>query len=326
MRGERLCASARAAAPLIRPAATFSPPPRKGEGARAGVLLAFLSVWLLGGLATAATFDAVNTSLTAGGRQSVGTVVVDASVGGIGGSASLGTVIARHGVAGQLTDLQSVAVSASAASLNEGATRQLAATAVYTDGTTLTLAATAVTWSASGGALASVSAAGLATAATVYQNTNGLARADYLGAFGTLTLAVANVSTDDFNTYASDGLDDAWQVQHFGVGSASAAATADPDGDGQNNLVEYLAGTTPTSSTSAFNVGINAASLLPRTVNFSPLVAGRTYTVEFTTNLATRIFSALPFGLASDTNGIRYVTDGSPTNAARYYRVRISLP
>ena len=37
--GEGLRASAQAAAPLIRPAATFSPPPRKGEGTRGSVLL-----------------------------------------------------------------------------------------------------------------------------------------------------------------------------------------------------------------------------------------------------------------------------------------------
>ena len=39
--GEGLRASALAAAPLIRPTATFSPPPRKGEGARRGIRLAF---------------------------------------------------------------------------------------------------------------------------------------------------------------------------------------------------------------------------------------------------------------------------------------------
>jgi hypothetical protein len=322
--GEGLRASAQAAPPLIRPAATFSPPPRKGEGARTGLLFAFLCACLLSGVATAATFEAVNTSLTAGGRQSVGTFVVDGSIGGIGGSASVGTVIARHGVAGQLTDLQSVAVSASPASLNEGTTRQLTATAVFTDATTLSLAATAVTWSATGGGLASVSTTGLATAATVYQDTNGVARADYLGQFGTLTLAVANVSTDDFSTYAGDTIDDAWQVTHFGLASASAAASADPDGDGQNNLFEYLAGTTPTSAASAMTVAI-AKSGAQRTVSFAPVTAGRTYTVEYATSLTTRNFTPLT-GTPVDNAGTRSLTDSSTSDAARYYRVRISLP
>lgn len=115
-------------------------------------------------------------------------------------------------------------------------------------------------------------------------------------------------------------------MQYFGLANASAAPTADPDGDGQNNLLEYLAGTTPTSGTSAFTVGISAASLVPPKVSFSPLAAGRTYTVEFTTNLTTRQFSALPAGSVSETNGVRYVKDDTATNAARFYRVRISLP
>lgn len=287
---------------------------------------ALLALWVCAATSFAATPALVNSAVTPGGRQTVGTIVVDSAIGGIGGSASVGTVIARHGAAGQLTDLANVAVSASATTVNENATSQLAATAVFTDATVSPLAATSVAWSASGGGLASVSASGLATAATVYQNTNGLARADYLGAFGTLTLSVLNVGTDDFGTYASDGLDDAWQVTHFGVGNANAAATADPDGDGQNNLLEYLAGTTPTSGASLFTVGINAANSQPRTVSFSPLAAGRTYTVEFTTDLRTRIFTALPPESLSEVNSVGYARDATATNAARFYRVRISLP
>lgn len=273
----------------------------------------------------AATPALVNSAVTAGGRQTAGTIVVDSAIGGIGGSARVGTVLARHGAAGQLTDLASVAVSASAATMNEAATSQLAATAVFTDATVSPLAATSVAWSASGGGLASVNASGLATAATVYQNTNGIARADYLGAFGTLTLSVLNVGTDDFGTYAGDTLDDAWQVTHFGVGSASAAATADPDGDGQNNLLEFLAGTTPTSGASAFALGIAQTGASQRTVSFAPVTAGRTYTVEYATSLTTRNFTTLG-GTPVDNAGTRSLTDTSTANAARFYRVRISLP
>ena len=267
----------------------------------------------------------VHSANTAGGRQTVGSVVVNSAIGGIGGVASVGTFVARHGFAGQLTDVQSIAVSASPASVNEGATRQLAATATFTDSTVLPLASTTPTWSVSGGGLASVSATGLASAATVYQHTNGVARADYLGLFGTLTLAVLNVNTDDFGTYAGDTIDDAWQVTHFGLASASAAATADPDGDGQNNLFEYLAGTTPTSGTSVFTLAISASSASQRTVSFSPVTAGRSYTVEYATSLSPLNFTTLS-GTPVDAAGTRSLTDPSTANAARYYRVRISLP
>ena len=178
----------------------------------------------------------------------------------------------------------------------------------------------------SSGWLASVSSSGLATAAIVYQNTNGVARADYLGQFGTLTLTVLNVNNDDFGSYAGDGIDDAWQVQYFGIGNANAAPTADPDGDGQNNLLEYLAGTSPTNSASAFTLGISAPAPGQRVVSFSPISVGRTYTVEFTTSLTTRNFTAVSPNSVSDSGGGRSVTDANATNSARYYRVRISLP
>ncbi len=288
-------------------------------------LLALAALLPLAATVSAATPVLANSGLTAGGRQTVAAVVVNSSIGGIGGSASVATFAARNDVAGQLTDVQSVVVTASPTTVNEGSTRQLAATATFTDGTVLPLATTNATWSVSSGQLTSVSSAGLATAATVYQDTNGVARADYLGQFGTLTLTVLNVNSDDFGSYAGDGIDDAWQVQYFGIGNANGAATADPDGDGQNNLLEYLAGTNPTSASSAFTLGVSG-SAAQRTITFAPVTAGRTYTLEFTTNLTTRVFGTLTGGTTVDTGSTRSVTDSSTTNSARYYRVKISLP
>lgn len=286
---------------------------------------AFLAVLAALLSASAATPTLVHSAATAGGRQTVGTVVVNSAIGGFGGSASVTTFAARHGFAGQLTDVLSVAVSSTPTTVNEGSTRQLAATATFTDSTQLPLSGTTATWSVSGGGLTSVNTSGLVTTAAVYQNTNGIARAEYLGQFGTLTLAVLNVNTDDFSTYAGDSIDDAWQVTHFGLASTSAAATADPDGDGQNNLFEYLAGTTPTSVTSVFTLAVSASSASQRTVSFAPIAAGRSYTVEYATSLSPLNFTTLS-GTPVDAAGTRSLTDPSTSNAARYYRVRISLP
>lgn len=292
---------------------------------RAYLPSALLALFVGATTSFAATSALVNGAVSAGGRQAVGLIVVDSAIGGLGGSASVGTLLARHGVVGQLTDVASVGVSASATTVNEGATSQLSALATFTDGTVLPLAAASVAWSASGGGLASVNAAGLATAAIVYQNTNGIARADYLGQFGTLTLSVLNVNNDDFGTYAGDGIDDAWQVQYFGIGNANAAPTADPDGDGQNNLFEYLAGTDPTSAASVMTLAIAKTGSNQRTVSFAPVTAGRTYTVEFATSLTTKNFTPLS-GTPVDNAGTRSFTDNNATDAARYYRVKITLP
>ena len=288
----------------------------------ASALLVLLAALLS---ASAATPALVHNTFVAGGRQTAGSIVVNSAIGGFGGSASVTTFAVRHGFAGQLTEVQGVAATASPTTVNEGATRQLAATATFTDSTVLPLPSTTATWSVSGGGLASVNAAGLATAATVYQDTNGLARADYLGQFGTLTLAVLNVNNDDYGTYAGDGIDDAWQVQYFGIGNGNAAPTADPDGDGQNNLFEYLAGTVPTNSASALTLAISGVSIGQRTVSFSPVTTGRTYSVEYATSLTTKNFITLP-GAPVDNSGTRSYTDAAITNSARYYRVRISLP
>ena len=90
-----------------------------------------------GGLVVAATPALVNSSVTAGGRQTVGSIVVNSELGGLGGFASVGALVARSGVAGQFTDVQSLTVAPAATSLNEGTATQLAATATYTDGTLL---------------------------------------------------------------------------------------------------------------------------------------------------------------------------------------------
>jgi hypothetical protein len=46
-----------------------------------------------------------------------------------------------------------------------------------------------------------------------------------------------------------------WQIQYFGsTNNPSADPNADPDGDGFSNLQEYLAGTNPTNSDSAFRI------------------------------------------------------------------------
>ena len=46
-----------------------------------------------------------------------------------------------------------------------------------------------------------------------------------------------------------------WAIPYFGrTTNPAAAANADPDGDGQDNMAEFLAGTDPTNSASAFRI------------------------------------------------------------------------
>ena len=106
-------------------------------------------------------------TIEAGGRRVTSAAyTIDGSLGGIGGigTAAAPATTAKHSYIGQLYDLTNVIITASPATVNEGATRQLAATATLDDGTALTPALTDVTWSVVNGPITSVNASGLATA------------------------------------------------------------------------------------------------------------------------------------------------------------------
>jgi len=97
----------------------------------------------------------------------------------------------------------------------------------------------------------------------------------------------------------ADGLLDSWEVTHFGAIDAPAAQPlADPDGDTMVNINEQKAGTVPTDETSV--LVIESAEVAAGTL---PLlrwqsVAGKTYNVERSTNLAS------PEAWSSVANGI----------------------
>jgi PKD repeat protein len=123
----------------------------------------------------------------------------------------------------------------------------------------------------------------------------------------------------------------AWQAKYFGCTNCpQAAATADPDGDGQNNLAEFLAGSDPTNSASAFrilsltrngnNVDIVWATVGGQT-NAVQTAAGDAdgcYTTDFV-DISDLI--VIPGSGDTTTN---HVDAGGATNApSRYYRVRL---
>ena len=280
---------------------------------------------------SSASYSVPADTADAGGRRATSAAYThDGSIGGIAG---VGTVaapveVAKHGYLGQIYNATSLALSANLTNVNEGATRQLAARALLDDGTTLNLAPAAVAWSPASGPILSISAGGLLTAANVYEDTSATAQGTWRGLSATLGLRVINSENDNFGTYASDGIDDAWQVQYFGVGNPNAGPGGDPDGDEQSTGYEYYAGSNPTDGSSFFRFRIEQIPGQPTRKNlvFSPRVPDRIYAIHYKLDFNASDWEKLDGFSVSDAGPQRTVTDMHATETNKFYRVEISMP
>jgi hypothetical protein len=295
-------------------------------------VLAAVATSLHAGSRGSAAYHIPTDSVDAGGRRTTSASYTnDGSVGGVVGISSVATPAetAKHGYIGQLYDVTGLLLSATPTTVNEGGTLQLSAGQLLDDATTLAVPANSITWSVAAGPLTGIDASGLATAGLVYQATAATAQGVSGIYSGTLALTVLNVNLDNFGAYAGDTLDDAWQVQYFGLPpNALAGPLADPDRDGQDNAFEFTAGLVPTDPNSVFQLRIekvappsNAKKLI-----FSPRFGDRTYAVWFRPNLATPpLWDRLTGTTQSDLGSERTVTDPNGSGQ-RFYRVEITKP
>lgn len=119
-----------------------------------------------------------------------------------------------------------------------------------------------------------------------------------------------------------------WQIQYFGsTTNLSAAANADPDGDGQNNMAEFLAGTDPTDSASAFRITSIAVEGDDFRISWMTGI-GKTNALQVTSGGAGSGYSNDFIDLYAVTNtadaNTNYLDIGAATNfPTRFYRVRL---
>ncbi len=267
-----------------------------------------------------------------GARATSAAYTNNGSAGGVTGISSVAAPaeVAKQGYIGQLYEVVGFSVSAPQGFVNEGTTLQLSGGQLLDDATTIGVSASLVSWSVVSGPLASITASGLATAQIVYQDTGATAQGTYLGNTGQLPLIVRNVNIDNFQTYAGDLIDDAWQVQYFGINNPNAGPNVDFDGTGQTNLFKYVAGLNPLDPTSRFTVQSQSVvgQPLQRNIIFQPLVAGRVYVVQYNTSMAPGVgtWTTLSNISSIDNGTIRTVTDLNASDPERYYRVQITKP
>jgi len=263
-----------------------------------------------------------------GGRSASSNYVNDACVGGVGGVGTGGGAVNRGGYPGQLYEVSGVDLSASPASLDEGATRQVTAVAVLNDATFLALQNSDPDWSVSGWPLASVSVTGLVTAGTVYQATTGSVAGVYQSSTGALLLVVVDTDNDDFGAYGADGLPDGWQVGYFGTNNPTdGAPDADPDTDGGDNRYEWTTGTHPLDDGDLFRItAITRGAGAPDQVDitFAPALTDRDYRL-LRADAPTGSVWAVPAGTTQTTNGTdRTARDPNAAGTPGYYRVRVT--
>jgi hypothetical protein len=296
------------------------------------LFLAIVTTAAHGGPRSSGSYSIASDSINAGGTRTSSTVYSNTGsiteVTGISSASSPAETV-KHGFIGQQYEGTGLQLTSTAPNLNEGTSLQLTARQTLDDATLLALPATSITWSVQNGPLAGINASGLATAATVFQDTLATVQGLYLSHTGTLGLTVLNVSNDDIPGYTGDGLDDAWQVQYFGLGNPAAAPTFDADSDGQDNLFEFIAGGNPINGGSRFLIQIAPVPSQAGQMKLliSPRLPDRTYTVKVSSALGPGAVWTTLTGFNTTDNGTeRTITDNNATGPAKFYRVEIVKP
>ncbi len=153
--------------------------------------------------------------------------------------------------------------------------------------------------------------------------------ADNARASGIQVRKIADLDSD------GDGIPDWWMLAYFnhptGQSGDNSLANQDADGTGQNNLFKYVTGLNPTDPTQVFVLSIANVSNLSavrRITCSSPYShMGRTYTLQFSVDLVSNIWTSLT-GLGQFvTNGNQVtITDMNATQSNKFYRIRITYP
>jgi hypothetical protein len=95
-----------------------------------------------------------------------------------------------------------------------------------------------------------------------------------------------------------DGIPDAWRAQYFGgsgtTTNAESCAACDADGNGMSNLQKYVTGTNPTNAASVFRLQITAQASANSVLLNWPEVPGRSYQLQYKTNLTDAVWQIAP--------------------------------
>ncbi|MBL9146371.1 MAG: hypothetical protein JNM99_22015 [Verrucomicrobiaceae bacterium] len=282
-----------------------------------------------------ASYSVATDSVDAAGRRTASAAYSnDASLGGIAGVSTVAApaATAKQGYIAQIYEVIALQLAASPTTVNESGTRQITGAQLLDDLTLITVPPASITWSIQSGPLSSISAGGLATADTVYQNTAAVVHGSYLGNSGTLGLTVLDTIPDNFSTYAGDGIGDDWQVFYFGQNDSNAGPLIDLDHDGLPNLLEFACNLNPNTSsvlpTTAVRNGANFEYVYQRSV--AALGAGLQFAVQWSDSLNATDWhvTGVSQTVLSDNGTVQQVKALIPAGSAtrKFARLSVSAP
>jgi len=111
-----------------------------------------------------------------------------------------------------------------------------------------------------------------------------------------------------------------WWLADYGLPTTDDGALSDTDGDGMKAWAEWIAGTSPTQYSSALRITNTWLAASNHIVRWS-IVAGRVYSVSWSSNLATKAFNAM---VTNNTAGI-YTDTLHSADQADFYRIGVQM-
>jgi hypothetical protein len=262
-----------------------------------------------------------------GGRSTSLNYANDSNLSDLAGISEINALRTKQGFLGQIDELVGVELVIPQPSVGEGESIQVSAIAQLDDATHYALLASEIAWSWASGPVLSISENGLATTAMVFRDVPAVIAGRHAGLIGFASFQVVNRSEDDFGSYAQDGLNDAWQVDNFGIGNPQAAPMLDPDGDGFTNQFEFLAGLIPTDHSSSFQLTIRREDMPmgQMVITLSPRFQDRVYTLVSCQDLVAGKWAPVG-GAVFDSGETRTIIDAASSEPRKFYRVEITKP
>ncbi len=277
------------------------------------------------GSSSSANYTVVaDTVASAGQRSTSDNYTADQSLADFGSAGTSAGSTLLQGYTGQLYDPASLTLTATPPAVSELAASQLSAVSMNDDGTSAPVPASEILWSIVSGPVLQISTSGLVTTGAVYaDSTTGLS-GQWRGLTGLAGLTILDTDPDNYHNYAGDGVPDAWQVSYFGPDNPNGEAGADPDADGQDNAFEYRAGLLPNDASSWFNIAMSTAGPTRRDIEFGPVVSGRSYRLQWSSDLVHWRDVASPL-LISDDGHQRILQDSEAREDRKFYRIEITV-